>query len=50
MVAFSRVLKRQAGASVRELAVITALFGLLLASVVGYGVYMVSAAVSFGAR
>jgi hypothetical protein len=53
VVAFSRVLRRQAGATVKELAVIAALFGFSFASmagVVGYGVYVTGAAASFSTR
>jgi len=45
-VAFSRVLKRQAGATAKELIVIAALFGVSLAFMVGaigFGVYMTTA-------
>jgi len=44
MIAFSRVLKRQAGATVRELAVMAALFGFSLAAMVAYGVYLTGGA------
>jgi Flp pilus assembly pilin Flp len=46
MVAFSRVLRRQAGATAKELAVVAVLIGFSMASaagVVGYGVYVTSA-------
>ena len=46
MVAYSRILKRQAGATVKELAVIAALIGFSMASVVGvvgFGVYVTAA-------
>ncbi|MBB4196481.1 Flp pilus assembly pilin Flp [Rhodoblastus sphagnicola] len=49
VVAFSRILRRQAGATVKELAVMAGLIGFSLASmvgVVGYGVYATSMAVS----
>jgi Flp pilus assembly pilin Flp len=49
MVAFSRVLKRQAGATARELVVIAGLVAFSLASmmgVVGYSVYATSMAIS----
>jgi hypothetical protein len=44
MIAFSRVLKRQAGATVGELAFLAAVFAFSLALMVGYGVYVTSAA------
>lgn len=44
MIAFSRVLKRQAGATLAELAVMAALIFISLALMVGYGVYLTSAA------
>lgn len=44
MIALSRVLKRQAGATVGELAALAAVCVFSLASLVGYGVYVTSAA------